>query len=1005
MNKKTLNSKFLSVMLAGACMSLGANAQSVRVKGHVQDKSGEPVVFATVSVPGTKTMTQTDANGNFTINVAAGSNLRVAYIGYKTATVKADGTMTIVLEDNSTLNEAVVVGYAKVKKTDATGSVTAIKPDEMTKGITTNAQDMLVGKVAGVDVATGGGTPGAGASIRIRGGSSLNASNDPLIVIDGLAMDNEGVKGLSNPLAMVNPEDIASFTVLKDASATAIYGSRASNGVIIITTKKGRKNSRPQVTYNGSVSVGTKAKTYDVMSGDEYRNYVKQTFGDAATLPLGNANTDWQDQIYQTAISHDHNVSINGGLGWLPYRLSFGYTNEEGIIKTSSFERYTVAVNLAPTFFNDHLSVNLNAKFMSAKNRYADGGAIGAALSMDPTQPVYFDANDPYAQFTGGYYQHMTPASFSDPNWTAQPNTKNTANPLAMLELKNHHSKSQSVIGNLELDYKIHGLEDVHIHANVGGDYSEGNEWNIISPYSASNNYFGNNWRDVKYKYNLQGNIYAQYQHIFGYHNVDIMAGTEAQHFHNNGYGEGGGWDPYTKEDKDYQGRATTAYATRNSLLSYFGRLNYIYNDRYLATFTMRWDGSSRFADGNRWGTFPSLALGWKIKNEKFLRTADWLSDLKLRLGWGITGQQNIGMDFYYTPLYSVGDDYAQYPIGGDYLHTQRPNAFNKDLTWEKTTTWNAGLDFAFLNNRIDGSVDYYYRETKDLISTVDVEAGTNFNNQITKNIGKLKNYGLEFTLNARPVQTRDFTWQITYNAMWNRNKITELYGDAGYVATGISPSKLPAGGTVQVNKVGYPANSFYVYQQVYDENGKPIENMFVDRNGNGYIDDGDRYIYKKPTADILMGFTSKFIYKNWDFSFTLRASLNNYVYYDYLCDRSDVSLSGMTVQNEWTNRTMEHINLGWSGQGNYALSDYFVRNASFLRCDNITLGYSFRNLFKANKYEGISGRVYFLVQNPFVITKYDGLDPEISNADYKGIDKSFYPRPRTFMLGLNLNF
>ena len=1005
MNKKTLNSKFLSVMLAGACMSLGANAQGVRVKGHVQDKSGEPVVFATVSVPGTKTMTQTDANGNFTINVAAGSNLRVAYIGYKTATVKANGIMTIVLEDNSTLNEAVVVGYAKVKKTDATGSVTAIKPDDMTKGITTNAQDMLVGKVAGVDVATGGGTPGAGASIRIRGGSSLNASNDPLIVIDGLAMDNEGVQGLSNPLAMVNPEDIASFTVLKDASATAIYGSRASNGVIIITTKKGRKNSRPQVSYNGSVSFGTKAKTYDVLSGDQYRAYVQSTFGEAATLPLGTANTDWQDQIYQTAVSHDHNLSINGGLGWLPYRLSLGYTNEEGIIKTSNFERYTVAVNLAPSFFNDHLNVNLNAKFMSAKNRYADGGAIGAALSMDPTQPVYFDPSDPDAAFTGGYYQHMQDATFSDPAWNRQPNTKNTANPLAMLELKNDHAKSQSFIGNMELDYKLHGFEDLHIHANVGGDYSEGNQWTEISPYSASNNYFGSNWRAAKYKYNLQGNIYAQYQHLFGYHNVDIMAGTEAQHFHYNGFGEGGGWDSYLGEYKDYQGRATTGYASRNSLLSYFGRLNYIYNDRYLATFTMRWDGSSRFADGNRWGTFPSVALGWKVKNEQFLRSAEWLSDLKLRLGWGITGQQNIGQDFYYMPLYNVGDDYAQYPIGNDYMHTLRPNAFNKDLTWEKTTSWNAGLDFAFLNNRIDGSVDYYYRETKDLISVVDVEAGTNFNNQIWKNIGKLRNYGLEFTLNARPVQNRDFTWQVTYNFMWNRNKITELYGDAGYVATGISPSKLPGGGTVQVNKVGYPANSFYVYQQVYDENGKPIENMFVNRNGNGYIDDDDRYIYKNPAADVLMGFTSKFMYKNWDFSFTLRASLNNYVYYDYLSDRADVSLGGMTVQNEWTNRTMEHLNLGWSGQGNYAMSDYFVRNASFLRCDNITLGYSFRNLFKQGNFDGITGRVYALVQNPFVITNYDGLDPELSNASYKGIDKNFYPRPRTFMVGLSLNF
>ena len=1004
MNKKSLHSKWLQLMLAGACFSLPAAAQQFTVKGHVQDEAGEPVVFATVMVPGTKTMTQTDAQGNFRLNVPAGKDIRVSYIGYKTATVKADGTVVITLEDNSTLNEAVVVGYAKVKKTDATGSVSAIKPDDMTKGITTNAQDMLVGKVAGVDVATAGGTPGAGASIRIRGGSSLNASNEPLIVIDGLAMDNEGVKGLSNALSMVNPEDIASFTVLKDASATAIYGSRASNGVIIITTKKGRANAAPRVSYNGSVSIGTVAKKYDVLSGDEYRALINEMSEGNPPLTLGAYNTDWQDQIFRTAVSHDHNISVTGGIGPVPYRLSFGYTNEDGILKTSNFERYTLSLNLAPTFFKEHLAVTLNAKFMSAKNRYADGGAIGAALSMDPTQPVYFDKNDPDAAYTKGYWQHMTDATFTNPDKKRQPNTKNTANPLAMLELKNDHAKSQSFIGNLELDYKIHGLEDLHIHANVGGDYSQGNQWTVIDPASASNFYYGYTGRDVKYKYNLQGNIYAQYQHLFGKHNVDIMAGTEAQHFHNNGFNEGYGWDPFLEVTKDPKDRSTTAFATRNSLLSYFGRLNYIFNDRYLATFTMRWDGSSRFSKDNRWGKFPSLALAWKVKNEKFLASVDWVSDLKVRAGWGITGQQNVGLDFYYTPLYSVGDDYAQYPIGNDYMHTLRPNAFNKDLTWEKTHTWNAGVDFGFLNGRIDGTLDYYYRVTKDLISTVDVEAGTNFNNQITKNIGELKNYGLEFTINARPIQTRDFTWQVTYNVMWNHNEITKLYGSAGYVKTGISPSKLPTA-TVQVNKVGYPANSFYVYQQVYDENGKPIENMFVDRNGNGKIDDGDRYIYKKPAADVLMGFTSKFLYKNWDFSFTLRASINNYVYYDFLSDRADVSLAGLTVQNEYTNRLPEHLSLGWSGQGNYAMSDYFVRNASFVRCDNITLGYSFRNLFKGGKYDGISGRVYALVQNPFVITKYDGLDPEISNESYKGVDKSFYPRPRTYMLGLNLQF
>jgi len=1000
--KQKFDFRFLLLLLAGIFVSIGAMAQQIVVKGHVQDTKGEPVVYASVLVKGTKVGANTDVNGNFTLKTQKGAPIQVSYIGYKTVTQNAEEHMTIVLEDNlNALNEAVVVGYAKVKKADATGSVTAIKPDEMSKGITTNAQDMLVGKVAGVSVVTGGGTPGAGATIRIRGGSSLNASNDPLIVIDGLAMDNDGVQGLSNPLAMVNPEDIESFTVLKDASATAIYGSRASNGVIIITTKKGRKNTLPKVTYNGNVSFGTPRKTYDLLTGDEFRAYITQLYGENLPGPLGTANTDWQDEIYQTAISHDHNVSVSGGIGSLPYRLSFGYTNQEGIIKTSDFERYTASVNLAPTFFNDHLSVNLNAKFMSSKNRYADGGAIGNALSMDPTQPVYFSDDNPDGRFTGGYYQQMINGSFSDPTWTRLPDTKTTQNPVALLEQKNDHAKSQSVIGNIELDYKIHGFEDLHIHANLGGDYSEGNQWTVISPYSYSNNYFGWDGRKAAYKYNLQGNIYAQYQRIFGAHNVDVMAGAEQQHFHRQGFEEGQGTDPFTGEAYNPSVRSEKDWATRNSLVSYFGRLNYIFMDRYLLTFTMRWDGSSRFSKDNRWGTFPSLALGWKLKEEAFLKNVEFLSDLKLRLGWGITGQQNIGYDFYYAPLYNVSDSYAQYPIGNQYYPTLRPNAFNPDLTWEKTTTWNAGIDYGFLNGRIDGALDFYVRETKDLISEVDVAAGTNFNNRIMKNIGSLRNTGLEFTINSRPIMTRDFTWQLTYNVMWNKNEITDLYGEAGYVMTGWTISR-GSGNQVQVNKIGHPANSFYVYQQVYDEAGHPIENMFVDRDGDGQITAADKYVYKKPDADVLMSLTSKFLYKDWDFSFTLRSSLNNYVYYDYLSNRSDVSTTGMFSNSAYSNRTQELIDLGWSGKGDGALSDYFVRNASFLRCDNITLGYSFRNLFAAKKYEGITGRIYATVQNPFVVTKYEGLDPEINTG---GVDKEFYPRPTTYMIGLSLQF
>lgn len=541
------------------------------------------------------------------------------------------------------------------------------------------------------------------------------------------------------------------------------------------------------------------------------------------------------------------------------------------------------------------------------------------------------------------------------------------------------------------------------MHASLGGEYADGTQTTVYSPYSFAYNYYGNNTSTSEYKYNLSYNVYAQYIKTLGAHTIDVMAGGEEQHFHRNGFTVGNGWDSYTDEIHDAVLKEQTAYATRNTLVSYFGRLNYSLLDRYLVTFTMRWDGSSRFADGNRWGTFPSLALAWKMKEENFLKDVNFLSDLKLRLGWGITGQQDVTSDFAYMPLYVVSDDYAQYPFGDTYYHTSRANAFNTDLKWEQTTTYNAGLDFGFLNGRVTGNVDGYYRETNDLLNSVKIPVGTNFNAQMLQNIGSLKNYGVEFAFNVKPVVTKDFMWDVTYNFTWNHNEITKLTGgdDADYyVETG---DKISRGNNtkVQVNKVGYPANSFYVYQQVYDENGNPIENMYVDRNGDGIINSSDKYIYKKPAADFMMGLTSKMIYKNWDFSFSLRSSLNNYVYYDFLANKANVSSSGLFSNTAYSNTTAEAIALGFTGKGEYYMSDYFVRNASFLRCDNITLGYSFKDLFKTSAYKGLGGRVYATAQNPFIITKYEGLDPEVKS----GIDSNPYPRAFTFLLGVNLQF
>lgn len=999
--KRNFMFSVLLTLIAGLVLSVDAFAQQIAVKGIVKDAAGEPIIGANVLVKGTTNGTITDFDGNFQLNANPGDIIAISFIGYLTQELPAAAHMNIVLKDDTeTLDEVVVIGYGQVKKNDMTGSVMAIKPDKISKGLTTSAQDMLAGKVAGVSVISNDGAPGAGAQIRIRGGSSLNASNDPLIVIDGLAIDNEGIKGMGNGLSMVNPEDIETFTVLKDASATAIYGSRASNGVILITTKKGTQGGRLSVSYNGNVNVATTQKRYEVMDGNEFRNYVTSRYGADLPLALGTASTNWQDEIFRTAVSTDHHVSINGAVKQLPFRVSVGYTDQNGIIKTSNMRRFTTSVNLAPSFFNDHLRMNVTAKYMNGKNRYADaGGAIGTALSADPTQPVYMDSPS-----TGGYWQNTIAGNFSDPNWRTTVNKNTPQNPLALLELQNEHANSNDFTGNIDVDYKVHFLPDLHIHASIGGEYAEGDQWNSISPYSFSNNYYGWEGIETQYKYNLSYNVYAQYMKTLGKHSFDLMAGGEEQHFHRNGFNEyGKGFDTYKSEPYNETLKEQTAYATRNTLVSYFGRLNYTLAERYLFTFTVRWDGSSRFADGNRWGTFPSLALGWKLKEEGFLKEVDALSDLKLRLGWGITGQQNIGSDFAYAPLYIVSNDYAQYAFGDQYYYSSRPNAFNTDLKWEKTTTWNAGLDFGFLNGRIAGSIDGYYRQTNDLLNMVKIPVGTNFNSQMLSNIGSLKNYGVEFSINAKPVVSKDFTWDLTYNVTWNHNEITKLTGGddrSYYVETGNKVS--PGNNTkVQAHKVGYAASSFYVYQQVYDAKGNPIENMFVDRNGDGIINSEDKYIYKDPAPDVMMGLTSKMLYKNWDFSFALRASFNNYVYYDFLADKSRAGGSYLSSNNAYRNTSAEAIAIGFTGLGDFYMSDYFVRNASFLRCDNITLGYSFNHLLKSNTYKGIDGRIYATVQNPFIVSKYKGLDPEVAN----GIDSNPYPRATTFLLGVNLQF
>ena len=993
-------------LILGLFLSVGAFAQ-IEVKGHVKDATGEPIIGATVRVEGTQTATITDFDGNFVLKANQGDDITVSYIGYQPQTVKAAPTVEIILQDDAAvLNEVVVIGYGAVKKSDLTGSVTALKPDTKNKGLVVNAQDMMQGKIAGVNVTTAGGAPGTGASIRIRGGSSLNASNDPLVVIDDVPMDNNGVKGLSNPLSMVNPQDIESFNVLKDASATAIYGSRGSNGVIIITTKKGRKGSAPQVSYSGSVTMSVKKKTIDVLDGDEYRALAKRVYAghmseEKILSELGDANTDWQKEIYRTAWSHDHNVTLAGALGNVPYRVSLGYTDQQGILKTSDFKRYTAALNLNPSLLNDHLVLNLNAKGMWAKTQYANTGAIGAAIAFDPTKPIH-GSNSNFAN----YWEWEVPGeSLNDPAWATTTNRNATSNPVALLDLNDDRAISRSFIGNADVDYKIHGFEDLRLHLTLGADISEGKQWTDVENSSPAAIYYGNHGWDRITKRNLTLSAYAQYYKDFAkVHHFDIMGGYEWQHFWRSQKKSYWGAYPSTNAEKpgEYHDWSMTRYKTENYLVSFFGRLNYILMDRYYITATLRDDGSSRFKD--HWQLYPSAALAYKISEEKALKSVDWLSDLKLRLSYGKTGQQDGIGDYNYFAVYAMNTGVGSYyDISGNGT-LARPDAYDPNLKWETTDTYNVGFDFGAWNQRFTVGVDVYFRKTTDLLNKADVAAGTNFKNTVMTNIGSMENKGVEVTLGLKPLQTDNWYWTIDYNFTYNHNEITELIGDDPnyFVPTGGI-----GGGTgvnAQAHAVGHPAYSYYVYQQVYDAKGKPIEGQVVDRNGDGVITESDKYYYKSPMAPVTMGLSSRLEYKKWDLGFSLRASIGNYVFNNLMSGNVNLSAGELysSGNNFFGNRPVAALDYNWQTYDLEAkLSDHWVQNGSFLKCDNITLGYSFDSLFKGGNYKGIGGRIYATASNVFCITKYKGIDPEV----FGGIDNNLYPRPLSFILGLNLNF
>ena len=1016
-----------ATLSAGLFLSASAFAQQITVKGHVVDETGEPVIGASVKVVGGKAGAVTDIDGNFSIAADKKATLEITYIGYEPLKVVAGQDLKIQLKNTSTtLNDVVVIGYGVAKKNDLTGSVTALKPDDKNHGIITSAQDMIQGKIAGVNVNSASGAPGDGAQIRIRGGASLTASNNPLIVIDGMPMDNNDTKGVNNPLSLVNPNDIESFTVLKDASATAIYGSRGSNGVIIITTKKGRSGQKPQVSYNGTVSVSTIAKKLDVMNAKEYVDFIKNYYGEDSSAyqglgwkefnedgtpnyAAGTFDTDWQDEIYRNGISQEHNVSLTGGINkqsWsMPYRVSAGYTGQEGILKGSDYKRVTAGFNINPSLLNKHLNININGKYSYSKTVPGGTDAVGAAINMDPTRPV--KSNDEKFKNWGGYWQWTEPTSVFDPTFPYQLKDQAPVNPVEKVENYDFYKSAHVLLGNVEADYKIHGFEDLHLHANLAGEYTTGGEYNTNNPQSTYGYYYGGNSENKEKKYNLLATAYAQYTKDFNKANhFDIMAGYEYSHMKYWGNQWSKQMYPNTWEGKNDAGEAqagtvksfdTSRWRGQTYLVSWYGRANYSLLDRYLLTFTARYDGSSRFADGHRWGFFPSAAFAWRVKEESFLKDVNAISDFKLRLGWGKTGQQDTGKEYYTASYAKSTSNHHLYPIGADNTGVlYRPLAYNDELTWETTTTWNVGIDYGMFNQRLTVNLDAYYRKTTDLLSTTTIAAGQNFDNALLMNAGTLENKGFEVAITGRPIQTKDWFVELSVNAAYNKNEITELAGGRDLMEAGMKVGQDQA---ITYHKVGKPANSFLVYQQVYDQNGRPIMGCYVDRDGNGTIDENDRYFYKNIIAPWTGGFSFKVSYKNWDLGSNFRASLGNYLYNGYaegVVNTKEIC----SAKGYYKNTTKDIAALGWTSY-NYPLTDYFVQNGSFLKCDNITLGYNFNNLLKGGNYKGMSGRIYASCSNVFTITKYSGIDPEVNS----GLDNSMYPRCRTFLLGLNLNF
>ena len=978
-------SLLLVALFVIGCLQL--MAQTRTIKGEVTDaQNGEALIGATVMVEGEKGGTVTDFDGNFSLQVSSSAKkIKVSYIGYIDKVLSISDNMKVKLEsDSKALADVVVIGYGTARKSDLTGSVATVKSKDFNKGLVSSPEQLINGKVSGVQIMSNSGSASAGSTIRVRGGASLNASNDPLIVLDGVPLEQGGISGnSSNFLSMINPSDIESMTVLKDASSTAIYGSRASNGVIIITTKKGQQGA-VKVNFNTTNSLQTRAQMVDMLSRDEFVNVINQYGSANQKSLLGTANTDWNDEVYRTAFGTDNNLSVSGSIDkWLPFRVSVGYYNQSGLVRKDNVERWTGNVVLTPSFFQDHLKLTINAKGTLNNNSFNNGGAVWAAATFNPTIPVY-SGNDKY----GGYNEALDADGY--------PVNAGVRNPRGLVDLYDSKSKVSRFIGSMDVDYKVHFLPDLKLHATVGADYAKGDGTIHVPVYAAQSYNKDESLGGSDYKYGPQKNenrlltLYANYAKYFEdiKSNVDLTAGYDYQYWKST--------TPlyYTKSAAGTTLSTVKASDYRHVMLSYYGRINYSFDGKYLLTATVRRDASSRFSKDTRWGTFPSVALGWTLTEEPWLKNQKVLSNLKLRASYGVTGQQEGIGNYNYLPVYTYSVTGAEAFINGQYINTYRPEAYVSDLKWETTTSWNFGLDFGFLDGRIGGAIDFYTRKTKDLLASVPTAAGTNFSKTILTNVGNVDSKGIEISLNATPIQTKDWEWNLSYNFTWQNMKVKNLSLTKGGSQTNVKVGPSIDAYQFQVLSEGYEPYMFYVYHQLYDsKTGKPIEGAYADLNNDGEINESDLYRYHSPAPKYIMGLSTSLRYKQLTLGMSFRANIDNYVY-------NGMGMStGAFETVSYNNSQLNNLNTSFLKTGfktRQYLSDYYVENASFLKLDNLSLSY---NVGKINKWASLT--VSAMVQNVFTITGYSGTDPEVPN----GMDNSFYPRPRTYSVSLGLQF